>query len=269
MSKNKIMYTIDGEAVLIHREIEGGYLGQFLYDVDFDEDDDFDPDDMICDTRIILHPQLFSEPPKIHIHKEIQELQNEKSNLNIELHELRVLKQEENITLGKIAKFPIIQQLVDFLNGDYAYLVYLKDLELIEKRQRYISSHVSTANIKSDGGFCLYLMSSENYTSRDDRAFTIFKTKEDADKFIIGKIIERLNSHQTNEYGGDPIEQLERVKREFYNHYNLFKLPEIEIVYNKKRQTISEDFEKKKEEKRQARLLELQAETDKLLNKDK
>ena len=178
-------YLKNGQAVKVIKEIDGGYLCQNLWnDPDYNEE--------YTDESITYFVEkLYDSPPMEKYHKEILELQNQIDKLREERSEIQMLKNKEKSLLTEIKKRDFIQCLVDYINGDFEYVLRLDTMEISEKNKIYISPNIKLTN-KEKSGFELFIMRNADYESWDDRPIKVFKTFEDAQKFAKKTLIERL-----------------------------------------------------------------------------
>lgn len=187
-------YLKNGQEVEVIKEIDGGYLYQFCYSNDYSDDDVWIDEDVTYFTET-----LYDNPPVNVLHSEVKSLQDEITKLQEERNKIRELKNSEKGLLTEIKQRDFIQGLVDYLNGDFKYVLYVEDMEIIEKQRVYISPFIKITNTKGSG-FSLFTLRSENYDSYDDRAIMVFKTFDEAQKYAKNKLIDKLkyNTEKSN-----------------------------------------------------------------------
>jgi len=262
------MYTKDGREVLVVRQIEGGYLAKEVFEFcsDFDDEGDGPEENGITtgDTTLFFK-ELYEKAPTEKYAAEVASLQKEVEALGNRISELQVKASEEQATLGKISKFPILQMMADYLTGDFEFIVFLRDLTLSPKRSVYIPPNIAVmvevAN-PSKAGWSMRLLGSDyNYRDLYDKPFFPFKTVEDAVKFIKEDMLNRIKkwSYDWNDKAGrfktmfDDLSLTSGVKKDpdVIQAYQE-KFEKLKALDNaekaKKLQADIEDLEKKRKE---------------------
>jgi hypothetical protein len=178
-------YLANGQAVKLIKVINGGYLFQNLWN-DPDYNDEYTDESVTYFTDT-----LFDSPPVEKYHKEVLELQNQIKRLQKERDEIQQLKHKEKSLLAEIKNRDFIQCLVDYMNGNFEWLLRLDTMEICEKDKVYISPNIKLTN-KEKKGYELFIMRSADYDSWDDRPIMVFKTFEDDQKFAKQALIDRL-----------------------------------------------------------------------------
>lgn len=184
----KTMYTLQGEAVKVFEKTHNGYLGKHVYD-DFDDEDylQFFEEEQPLEYFEIL----FDKVPVKTLQTEVKQLESEKANLLSQIAESKKVLKTLNSEISTITKYPIVGQLLKYLNGNFEYAVFLHDLSIKEKSKFYNTRYVRTAAIKNSG-FGIYLMHQEYYTSGDDKKIMTFDTKEEALLFAENELLQRI-----------------------------------------------------------------------------
>lgn len=186
-------YLINGQAVRLIREVEGGFLYQNVF---------FDPDyedGYIDDSSIFFADKLFDNPPVEKYHQEVKDLQVQIGHLKEEMDSIRQLKRKERSLLTEIKNRDFVQCLVDFMNGDFNFVLFLPEMELRTKDSVYISPFVKMINSKGHG-YSLYILRNENYEDYYDIPIMVFKTIESAKDYAKEKLINELryNTEKSN-----------------------------------------------------------------------
>jgi hypothetical protein len=241
-------YLKNGQQVTVVKEIEGGFLYKLDY-TQYSEEDDFyyeNEDEIYIDETIYFSEVLYDNPPVEKYHKSIIELKKEIESIECQILEINKLKKEEESLLTSIKKRDFVQGLVDYLNGDFKYVLYLKDMEIKDKNNCYISEFVKITNTKGSG-YSLYKLRSEEYESYDDTPIMVFKSFDEAQLFAKNKLIERLvvNTEKSNyKWGSRGIEDwYKSIDRSI----KLSDNEEIKEIYNRK---IAEAKKREDEEKK-------------------
>ena len=190
------MYTQDGQEVELVKKIEEGYLAKLVY-YGGSFDYDYNEDTVIIDDDIQFFTILFDSAPTEKYEKRVEELKKEADTLDYKINELRQLKYSEEGLINKVSKYPIIQQLVDYITGDFKFVLYLSDLEIKEKGYVYQSPYVAMAHT-INSGYCLYKLKNDSYPSySDDIKFLVFKTKEEATEYSKKEILTRIKKYKS------------------------------------------------------------------------
>ena len=226
------MYTPDGIAVKMEKKIEGGYLARIIYDQmdygDYDEDDE-DAEPMITEygagDQLMFYPELSEHPLTLQYAKEVADLQKEAIRLSNEISDLREQKRSEEGLLNKIAKFPFIQKLVEYVTGDFEFILNLGNYEVDKKSQRYNGPFVKAMNVK-DGGWGLYRLKSDNYSSGEDRPFLCFQTIEEVNAYVKAALLDTITAWKPGIYN------LTHSFKEWYSkiHYQQVMKDDTEVV---------------------------------------
>lgn len=259
------MYTQDGQEVELVRKIDEGYLAKLVYCND-DFDDNYDDDSDFIDDDIHFFTILFESAPTEKYAKEVEKLKAEADALDVKINELRQLKYSEESLISKVSKFPIVQQLVDYITGDFKFVLYLSDLEIKPKEQVYQSPHVAMAHT-INSGYCLYKLRNDNYPSySDDIKFLVFKTKELADDYSKKEILTRIKKYKSTYNAPSNFKEMfDKIDRscsaksdqEVVNAYKE-KFKELTEIENKeKEEKLNKEMEEliKKQQKLQEQLL--------------
>lgn len=186
-------YLINGQAVQLIKEVEGGFLYQnVFYDPDCE-------DGYIDDSVIFFTDKLFDNPPVEKYHQEVRDLHGQIEQLKFETEKIRQLKNAEKSLLTEIKNRDFVQCLVDYMNGDFNFVLFLPKMELRPKDSVYISPFVKIVNEKGSG-YSLYVLSNDDYESYDDRPIMVFKTIESAKDYAKEKLINELryNTEKSN-----------------------------------------------------------------------
>jgi len=236
-------YLKNGQEVEVIKEIEGGYLYQHCFYDDY-SDEEYTDESITCFTE-----KLFNNPPMGKLHEKIVALQAEIDNLENERDEINKLKQNEKELLVKIEKHDFVQGLVDYLNGDFKYVLYIENMEIAEKNSVYISPFIKITNTKN-GGYSLFTLRNENYDDYDDSAIMVFKTIEEAREYAKKRLINELkhNTEKANYKWGS-----NNIKKWFdgiHRTCNLKDDVDIKKIYAEK----FEEAKKKEDEEKRIRL---------------
>lgn len=178
-------YLKNGQQVNLIREVDGGYLYQNLWN---------DPDyyeEYVDESEIYFTDKLYDTPPMEKYHKEILELHDQIDKLQKERDEIQQLRNKEKSLLKEIRNRDFIQCLVDYINGDFEYVLKLDTMEICEKNKIYISQNIKLTN-KEKSGYELFVLRNASYENWDDRPIKVFKTFEDAQKFAKKTLIDKL-----------------------------------------------------------------------------
>ncbi len=191
------MYTIDGEEVELFKEIEDGFLAKPIFsEYNWEDEDDGEEVKSVSD-KINFYPILFKNPPIERFADDIVKLKKEANKISEEIGELERTRESEKSLLHKISKYPFVQTMVDYLTGDFSFILDMQDYEVRKKEQSYNTNFIKVTNTKSYG-WALYKMRNDSYDSSDDRKFRIFKTMEELLSFCKGHLTSELNRWSSN-----------------------------------------------------------------------
>ena len=178
-------YLATGQEVSVIKQIEEGYLYNAVFYSDEDEEE-------IIDEQILFTSKIYDSPPKERYHNEITVLKNQITCLNKELDDLKNVHDKKQYLLKEIKEWPFIQMLVDYLNGNFKYVLRLYNMEIQSKDKIYITPYIKILNKESDGLSMYTLYNSKHESTTDDRAIFVFKTFEEAQEYAKKKLIEEL-----------------------------------------------------------------------------
>lgn len=186
-------YLINGQEVCLIREVEGGFLYSPIY-ISYDNESDY-----VDDSVIYFADKLYDTPPKEKIHQDIIDLTIQKEVLNKDISDIQRLKNQEKSLLGKVKQIDFIQCLLDYINGDFNFVLRMDTMEIKGKDSVYISPYIKITNTKKRG-WSLYVLRSENYEDYDDRAIRVFKTFDVAQSYAKSVLINNLkwNTEKSN-----------------------------------------------------------------------
>ena len=143
------MYTPDGQAVQMIQKIEQGYLGKIIYeDLCADEEEGEFTAEYIADDKILFFEVLLDSPLTEAYATEVKKFKREQQKLQEEIDNLRNIKRSEEGLLHKISKFPFVQKLVDYVTGDYQFVLYLRDYDVRLRQNIWTSTKISVCNFK-------------------------------------------------------------------------------------------------------------------------
>lgn len=186
------MYTKEGQEVRMIKKIEDGYLAKEIYGWSDEEGEEIESE------QTVFYSELFEKPLIKKYSDEVTKLKQTTKDLNDEIHQLIRKRDSDEHLLNKVSKLPIVQQLVDYINGDFEFVVLLRDLNIKDKNSIYKSPYVTMSHLKK-GGYHLSFISSDYYTSHlDDRKFLCFKTKKEAEEYSRNQLLERINNFDSN-----------------------------------------------------------------------
>jgi hypothetical protein len=251
-------YTQEGTEVIVVKEINEGYLCKIIYGYYNDDDDD---ESEITSDQIVFIEKLFDQPPREKFEKGIQELLKEKSRIEEEIFQLKKTKEAEHGLLSRVSKYPIVEQLTNYLTGDFEYILFLSNCKIEKKDSVYNSQYVRMANCTTTP-FALYKLHNEYWPDggSDDVPFLVFKTMDEAQKEAKRRILERLNKFNGNYNKSvnfkeilDKTDSSCLAKKDtdvlalFNSKYSVFKAEENKEKAEKLKEEI-EKIEKKKKE---------------------
>lgn len=193
------MFTQDGLEVEVVREIDGGYLAKQVYYNPVDvNDDEINAYEKWNGDAVMFYEQLFDSAPIEKYADEIIKLKKEIDTVQADLDRVKNLRNNEQSLISKISKFPILQQLADYLTKDFSFVLYLNDLRWEKKDAAFHSPFIRTGN-SATIPFALYKLSSERYFSEnDDKPFMVFKTHEEMTEVAKAVLYDKVNKWTSN-----------------------------------------------------------------------
>jgi hypothetical protein len=284
-NQHEHLFTIDGIEVQFERAIIGGYLARKVSDV---LDEDGEVVDYNISKDITFHETLYKNPPRDKLNKKIeelnliiernreiqkQEIDNYKANLVNIKREIEDVKR----AYPEITKHEVLKQLVMFLNRDYEYVLYIKNVELVESSLFYRSPNFYIDTINSSTNY-IYIKKGDN-ESHDwqyDRPIMVFRDKESAIVHIKQIFLNRLNSiinrenkqswqFKTSQRINDMKDLLNRNE---FNSCDYIKSDEkIMKMYNDKMTEYKKNYEIEKQQAIDKEIAELQKKQEELMNK--
>lgn len=180
-------YLPNGYEVYPLREVEGGWL----YNLAFI--DEYGEKSFICNETTYFAERLYDKPPTSNLHKDIIKLKGEILELEEKRSKLRKINVETEALAKEIPNYAFIQMLVDYMNEDFEYVLWEKDYNLTPKNKTYIPRFIKVV-CTENGGYQLYKMRSESYSSYDDMPIRIFRTKKEAQDYARKDAIKKLNN---------------------------------------------------------------------------
>lgn len=174
-------YLLNGQAVELIREVDGGFL---YYDV-------WEDGDEYVDDVIRFSEKLFDNPPTEKFHNEINELTHKLNAIREQLIEADRVKRESIRVIERVKEYDFLKTLTDYLDGNFTHVLYLDSMKVSHKDSVYLSPYIKIVRNKNDG-FSFYTLRNESYESYDDRPLMIFASQEDAISFAKEKLISNL-----------------------------------------------------------------------------
>jgi len=254
------MYTVDGQEVELVKKINEGYLARLVYCDDYD-DEGLSEDDEFVDDDIHFFKNLYDNAPIEKYAKEVSELKIQTEKLKKQISELASKKRSEESLLNKVSKFPIVQQLVDYITGDFKFILYISNFEMKTKESVYNSPYVAMAHT-INSGYCLYRLRNDSYPSySDDIKFLVFKTKEETTDYSKKEILTRIKKYKSTYNASSNFKEMfDKIDRSCPAKSD----PDVVSAYKDKLKELTEIENKEKEEKLNKEMEELLKKQQKL-----
>ena len=192
--KNMKKFTKEGKEVIIVKEIEGGFLTKGVYNY-WDEENEEEAETI--NETIVFYAELFETAPTEKYADVVSKLKKVADDIRYQINDLKEVRDNEKSLIQKVSKFPIVQQLVDYITGNFLFVLYINTLEQIPKAQAYLSPYIAMAHTKCEG-YWLYRLRNDNYFASDDIKLLTFKTQEELNTYSKKLLIERLESAKFN-----------------------------------------------------------------------
>jgi hypothetical protein len=226
------MYTAEGQIVEVVKKLDEGWLGKTMYE-DYrsdSEDGDFEPE-WVSDDKILFFDALYENPLTEAYATEVKKLKSEIGKLQSELLDIRDTKRSEEGLLHKVGKYPFVQALVDYLVGDYEFILYLRNYS-VKNRQSVWSSVKVYVTFFSKTGCSLYKLYSDHWidAGKDDE-FMIFKTKQEITEFAKKSIIGEISVSKSNY---NPVHYLSEWFNKIDASCGVKNDPDVKAAYDSK-----------------------------------
>jgi len=246
-------YLMDGREVQVKQQVENGYLYQFVYT---DEHDEY-----LIDDVVHFAETLYDKPPTERFYKEIEDLQEEIVELERKRREISELKRKEESLLKDIKKRDFLQNLADYFNENFEYVLYLKNMEILPRRSVYISPYIEVSNYE-DKGLNIRIIQNKSYVQYGDPIIRVCKSFKDAQTYAKKELIKQLKENTETDHC--PWNS-ERIKMWLYDIHYSCKLTDDNDI----REIYQEKFEQakiKEAKEKRSRLKKEIEERQRLLN---
>ena len=184
-------YLSNGQEVTLVEKTETGFLVQGMYEYPTSEDSE-ENENGYFPGEIIFVDKVFDTPPTEKLAKDVADLKVKKNTLQSEISELRRLKGQEESVLNKVSKIPNFQMVVNYLNGDFKFVLDTKRLEIKDATRVYNSKNICVEII--NGKLMLGIMDREYFNSEHHEVL-VFNSIEDAEKERKERFIAKMKSH--------------------------------------------------------------------------
>jgi hypothetical protein len=284
-NQHEHLFTIDGIEVQFERAIIGGYLARKVSDV---LDEDGEVVDYNISKDITFHETLYKNPPRDKLNKKIEELnliiernreiqKQEIDNYKANLAGIKKDIEDVKIAYPEITKHEVLKQLVMFLNEDYKYVLYIKDVELVDASKFYKKPNIYIDTINYSTHY-IYIKSGDN-ESHDwqyDKPIMVFRDKESAIIHIKQIFLDRLNSIINRKDGQSwQLKTSQRINdmkdlfnRNKFSSCDYIKSDEkIMKMYNDKMTEYEKLYEIEKQQAIDLEIAELRKKQEELMNK--
>lgn len=247
------MYTINGEEVRVIEKTKNGFLGKrVLDDLECEEYNEF----FEQEQQVEYFESLFTKAPTQKLEEEVKKLTTAKETLQAEVAQLKKDESTLKNEIKSVGKYPIVGDLLKYLNGNFEVALYTEDLEIVNKSKFYNTHWIRTANIKNKG-FGLYLMRNEYHVGSDDRHIKIFDSEYEAIQEAKKILIDRIQKLDPGVYKAQKRldGMISSIRHTFAKH------PSVNNAYFIKIREIEEEEKNKKQkaiEKKKKELEELQ-----------
>lgn len=180
------MYTVDGQEVYIKEKAGSGYIGCFVFEYGDYEEPQFGA------PQFFETKELYETPPVEKYNKEIAGLKQEINGLKQKRKEAQNELTNVNNERAKLKDFPIFNQAVKYLNGDYEYILYLGDFVIKNKSEGFQKKQIRAYHA-NDKKYLILYDSDYGYESDRDKAILVFDNIEGAQKEAEERIVDRIN----------------------------------------------------------------------------
>lgn len=257
------MYTRDGQAVEVTKKIEDGYLAKIIYEGYSEDFDQGEEPDYSLGEQIIFFAELFEIPQTEAYALEVKKLKEEADALRGVIADLKAQKENEANLLNQIAKYPFIAKLVQYVTGDFKYILSLTNYEVIDKGKIYNGPYVKVMNTEGQG-WGLYKLAHNTYSSNEDSPFLCFQTIEEANAYVKESLIKTIGAYKDSLYSSpqnlkDWFEKIHYQQKMKYD-------PEVTDAFNEKLSELTKLFAKRRADDLQKKLQDLEAQKKELEN---
>jgi hypothetical protein len=256
-------YTKDNTEVQIIRELEDGFLVKKVLYEEYDMEEEGGSGEVLSDETLFFKKgELFSRPFTEKLASEVEGLSQTMHNLQKEIHQLVNTKRAMETAQGKIKDWPFLQNALDYLNGDFDYILYMDTLEVCRKQSIYNSPYICIVNSK-EKGWQLFKMRSENYhSSSDDKKIHVFRTIEEVTAFSKTYLLQKISKWSESYWNSD-----DNFKSWFNGlHYSCKAKEDAEVkeAFNAKYAELRKKESKKRQEQLAKEIQELENKKKKL-----
>lgn len=192
--EQNIMYTPEGVVVVVTKILEEGYLGSVLYSYDEPIDIDYIDDD--CIGKIEYFEKLYPKPLTAHLSDAIVKLRAQRDEIEKEVDELDQKRQGMELALAATGQFPWLKQALDYLIGNYEYVVRVDNLQ-VSRRGAYYTQKLQVNNLPGNNNIRLI---ENDYTRDADPIIRIFNTIEEVGEFCRKVILGHLGGLLSQKY---------------------------------------------------------------------
>ena len=178
-------YTIEGYEVEVIRELNPGFLYTHIYDYEGIEE---------IDKEICYAEKLYDYPPTLKLHEEIKRLTDVKDKMGQQIQELDKQHYDKAKLLKDIKQLPFLQMAMDYINGNYKYVMYLNNY-YIKSKDRIYQSNSYTITYSEKGGLNLRI---------EDSNARIYQSMEDAQADAKKLFMEKVEKETKKTDGYNP-----------------------------------------------------------------
>jgi hypothetical protein len=255
-------YTKDNGEVTIIKQLEDGFLVKKVLYEGYDEETDNDTEILSDETYFFKSEELYDNPVTEKLADEAAALLHSKIKLQEEIYQLQTAKRIQEQAQGNFKDWPFLQNVIDYLNGDFAYVLFLRDFEVRSKSSLYNSPYIYLAHFK-EKGWQMFMMRSENYVSgSDDIQILIFKTIEEVNALSKKYLLDKIKNWKAAYYNSDS-----QFKEWFTGiHYSNKMKADLDVVaaFNEKYEELKRAENNKRRESLAKEIEELETKKKKL-----
>ena len=141
---DKIKYLLDGQEVIVKEKVTCGYLVNYIYTTDNDDEDFIGKEVYFVDEVFETTPTLKTDLRIKRLENEIKLLNKEKKNIQ---DEIKHIKTTEKDTLNKYSSEQL-KQLFDFLDDKITHFVVLSYMPTIETFENFMKAEYGRNRLK-------------------------------------------------------------------------------------------------------------------------
>lgn len=218
----ELKYLITGEQVVVIRTLSEGFIVNRVCDADRMAEPIYGSDEFV--------EKIYDEAPRARMDNTIVQLTEKVETLRGEIEKLNTEKRVVDNSISKARSLNGLDLLIDFLTGDFKYLLTWDNLLIYDSNRYYTSTSTFIVNVFR-GEAALYFTDTSSYRSTQGKRVMVFRDAESAEKKRLELLIERIKTRNLYE-----IEEL--LRRSDDGLRNLFLTESVQEIYKERERQV-------------------------------